>query len=73
MKLHQPSIVLRLILLVSVILTFSACGDTAAAIRSVTYPPDFKYVSGQQLRSRMDQLAFQLQLLDQSLAESTGS
>jgi len=51
-------------------LSLSACGDTAALVRKVTYPPDFKYVSGDELRSNMDQLAFQLQLLDQALAET---
>ena len=39
-------------------------------IRKVTYPPDFKYVSGQELRSRMDQLAYQLQLLDQEFNQA---
>ena len=48
----------------------SACGDTAALIRKVTYPPDFKYVSGEELRSNMDQLAFQLNLLDQALTDA---
>lgn len=45
----------------------SSCSDMAALARRVTYPPDFTYVSGQELRSRMDQLAYQLQLLDQAL------
>ena len=70
MKNYQPQLVVRMLLSILVISTVSACDNTAAAIRRVTYPPDFTYVSGQQLRSRMDQLAFQLQLLDQALTES---
>ena len=64
---------LRTIVLVlgfSLFAGLSACGDTAALVRKVTYPPDFKYVSTAELRSSMDQLAFQLQLLDQMMADS---
>jgi uncharacterized membrane protein YccC len=70
MKIFQPLLVVRIMLSILVVSTFSACDNTAATIRRVTYPPDFTYVSGQQLRSRMSQLAFQLQLLDEALAES---
>ena len=64
--------VLRAILLFSTILAISGCSDFAAAVRKVTYPPDFKYVTGQELRSRMEQMSFQLQLLDQALVDNTG-
>jgi hypothetical protein len=52
------------------ILNIAGCNNFAEVVRKVTYPPDFKYVSEQELRSHMDQLAFQLQLLDQALANS---
>ncbi|MBL4820730.1 MAG: hypothetical protein JKY98_07040 [Gammaproteobacteria bacterium] len=70
MKVQQPFSVLRIMFLALAILTVSACGDTAALVRRVTYPPDFQYVTGQELRSSMDRLAFQLQRLDQALEES---
>ena len=73
MKMQPPLIVLHIVFFVLVLFTISACNNTAALVRRVTYPPDFKYVSGQQLRSRMDQLAFQLQLLDQALATESNT
>lgn len=37
-------------------------------IRSATYPPDFNYVTGQELQDSMDQLGYNLQRLDEVLA-----
>lgn len=54
--------------LISVIVAIGGCGDVAPAVRKLTYPPDFQYLSGQELRTRMAELAYQLQLLDQALA-----
>jgi len=59
-----------IILLLSTVLVFSGCSDFAAVVRKVTYPPDFKYVTGEELRTRMDQMAYQLQFLDNALAEN---
>lgn len=70
MNTQRTLTILRAILLFSTVLAISGCSDFAAIARKVTYPPDFKYVTGQELRSRMDQMAFQLQLLDQALAEN---
>jgi len=70
MPIQRSLFFLWIILLLSTILAVSGCSDTAALLRKVTYPPDFKYVSGEELRSHMQQLAFQLQLLDQALAEN---
>lgn len=70
MNIQRTLTILRAVLLFSTVLSISGCSDFAAAVRKVTYPPDFKYVTGQELRSRMDQMAFQLQLLDQALAEN---
>ncbi len=69
MKKQQPLSVLRMILLLSAVLVISGCNGIAAMARKVTYPPDFNYVSEQEFRSRMDQLAFQLQLLDKALVK----
>jgi hypothetical protein len=70
MNIQRSPTVLRAILLFSTVLAIGGCSDFAAVVRKATYPPDFKYVTGQELRSRMDQMAFQLQLLDQALAEN---
>ena len=70
MKMQRSLFNLRTILLLSTVLAIGGCSDFAPVVREFTYPPDFKYVSGQELRSRMDQLAYQLQLLDQALAQS---
>jgi len=55
------------------ILSSSGCTDTAAIIRQATYPPDFKYLSEQELQSNMDKLANQLQLLDMALLGSSSA
>ena len=39
----------------------------AKSIRSVTYPPDFKYIEPDELRSEMGKLAQELRLLDLAL------
>ena len=56
----QPSPIFRRLLLAFCLSLNSACSDFAAAVREITYPPDFKYVSGQELRSDMQRLAFEL-------------
>lgn len=38
-----------------------------ALLRQATYPPDFNYVTGEELQDSMNQLGFQLQQLDQAL------
>lgn len=56
--------------LIAVSLLFiTACADVARNVRKVTYPPDFKYVTTEELRSNMQRLAYQLQLLDEALAD----
>jgi len=71
MKIQHPVFILRAILLLPVLFAISGCGggDITAMVRKVTYPPDFKYVTGDELRSSMKQLAYQVQLLDNALAE----
>lgn len=43
----------------------------AASIRKVTYPPEFKYIEPQNLRTDMGKLAQQMRLLDVALAPSS--
>jgi hypothetical protein len=51
----------------SIMLVAGCSNDFSAAVRKVTYPPDFKYVTAKELRSNMEQLALQMQLLDFAL------
>ena len=68
MKPRYPVFFMRLTVLFSCISVMPGCSnDFSAAVRKVTYPPDFKYVTAQELRSNMEQLALQMQLLDQAL------
>lgn len=58
-------------LLLSAGLALLACSsEFAAAVRSVTYPPDFVYVSSGQLRTRMSNLGSRLAQLDNALIEN---
>ena len=60
----------RIYLLASVVLVvLGGCAEnrTLELIRQATYPPDFNYVTGQQLQDSMDQLGYYLQQLDQAL------
>ena len=50
-----------------VLFVLGCSNEFSAAVRKVTYPPDFKYVTAQELRSNMEQLALQMQLLDFAL------
>ena len=70
MRIQQPLFIIRAILLLPFLFAISGCGDSdiAAMVRKVTYPPDFKYVTGDELRSSMNRLAYQVQLLDNALA-----
>lgn len=68
MKKPRCIIVLTTIVMLLPLVGISGCSsDMAAAMRKVTYPPDFKYVSPDELRSSMQQLAYQLQQLDEAL------
>ncbi|MFT4937701.1 MAG: outer membrane murein-binding lipoprotein Lpp [Paraglaciecola sp.] len=53
----------------SILLLAGCSNDFSAAVRKVTYPPDFKYVTAKELRSNMEQLASQMQLLDSALKQ----
>lgn len=54
--------------LVALLLLLAGCNDVAATFRQFTYPPGFTYVSTDELQSRMQQLAYNLQQLDLALA-----
>ena len=54
--------------LLAVTLVLLSCSDFAGAVRQVTYPPGFTYVSRDELDSRMQELGYELQQLDLALA-----
>lgn len=67
---HQSRIAsVRRLLILCVYLVPVGCSDFASAVREFTYPPDFNYVSPEQLRSDMDELAYALARLDAELNE----
>ncbi len=58
----------RLLIAVAAGLSLTACSsDFAATMRRITYPPDFVYVSDQELRNDMQRLGRQLALLEEAL------
>ncbi len=64
--------IIRFLFIASSVLLIYGCSDFSGTVRQITYPPDFKIVSPDELRSSMHQLAFQLQLLDKALIEESG-
>jgi hypothetical protein len=68
-----PFIFILTILLLGVLGINGCSSEFAAAVRKVTYPPDFKYVTADELRSNMHKLAFELQQLDSALLQTNNS
>lgn len=68
-----PLMYLRLFGLLALCITvLTACSNQiAASIRQVTYPPEFKYIEPQKLRTDMSKLAQQMRLLDTALVTSS--
>jgi hypothetical protein len=58
----------QLLVLLSMAFVLAACSSGTGGFPQVAYPPPFDYADGEELRSRMHQLAFELQQLDLSLA-----
>lgn len=57
----------RLALLLLLVLPIASCSNSADSFPRVANPPDFDFVDGQELRTGMHQLAFELQRLDLAL------
>ncbi|MDN4504050.1 hypothetical protein QX776_16680 [Alteromonadaceae bacterium BrNp21-10] len=71
MKIQYRRFLTILTLMCSTSVILLGCNNNfSAAMRKVTYPPDFKYVTGQELRSGMDKLAYQLQMLDSAVIDN---
>lgn len=62
----QPHILLKLMTAASIVF-LSACSGFFEGVRSVTYPPDFNYISRQKLTDTMQQFALYTSLLDNNL------
>jgi len=52
------------------VLQLSGCQGVLEGVRTVTYPPDFNYISRQELTDTMQQFALYTTLLDQALSNS---
>lgn len=55
---------------IAAIILLTACNGVLKGVRSVTYPPDFNYISRAELTDTMQQFALYTTLLDQSLRDS---
>jgi hypothetical protein len=65
----QPHTRLKLTTIASIVL-LSACSGFFEGVRSVTYPPDFNYISRQKLTDTMQQFALYTTLLDNNLRDT---
>jgi len=54
-------------LTVTTMFALSACSDFTGTSPQIAYPPPFDYSDGEELRSRMTQLSYELQQLDLAL------
>lgn len=60
----------RLLIITVGLLMLNACQNVLEGVRTVTYPPDFNYISRQKLTGTMQQFALYTTLLDQALRGS---
>lgn len=61
--------IFRIVSLLIMVVGLSSCNNFGDSVRKVTYPPDFKYVTGAELRSHMQLLAYELQQLDATMGQ----
>lgn len=60
----------RLVFLALIALELSGCADFARWVRQYTYPPEFRYVERDEVRSTMRELALHSRELNQLLQSS---
>ena len=58
------------VIAISLVLFLGGCSGFFEGVRSVTYPPDFNYISRDELTDTMQQFALYTTLLDQALRDS---
>ncbi|MBM2805701.1 MAG: hypothetical protein HW419_3594 [Deltaproteobacteria bacterium] len=62
----------RLVFLALIALELSGCADFARWVRQYTYPPEFRYIERDEVRSTMRELAFHSRELNQLLQSNDG-
>ena len=73
MKFRNPRLLLQFNLITLSLLALAGCSSSGDSFPQIASPPPFDYVDGQELRSGMHQLAFELQELDLALAAEADS
>lgn len=68
MKARTNRTLFQSILLLIAATSLLACSNNGGSFPRIANPPAFDYINGEELRSRMHQLAFEVQQLDLSLA-----
>jgi len=58
---------IRLLILLWVCAPLAGCADFARRVRQYTYPPEFRYIERDQLRSTMWRLAYHVRELDRAI------
>ena len=70
MKTHFGSQLYRGVVSVLVLFSLAACNSNSDSFPQIASPPPFDYIDGEELRSGMHQLAFELQKLDTTLMQA---
>ncbi|PCI79064.1 MAG: hypothetical protein COB20_05610 [SAR86 cluster bacterium] len=70
MKSKASKSVLRTVVSLIAVFSLTGCNTNSDAFPQIANPPPFDYVDGEQLRSNMHQLAFELQQLDMALLDA---
>ena len=70
MKGQTSKPVFRAIVSLIAVFTLAGCSSNSDSFPQIANPPPFDYVDGEELRSSMHQLAFELQQLDMALLDA---
>tara|TARA_B110000858_G_scaffold193601_1_gene246471 strand:+ start:21887 stop:22339 length:453 start_codon:yes stop_codon:yes gene_type:complete len=70
MKSQISKLALRAVVSLITVFTLAGCSTNPDSFPRIANPPPFDYVDGEQLRSNMHQLAFELQQLDMALLDA---
>lgn len=67
-QINKP--VLRAVVSLIAVFSLAGCGANSDSFPQIANPPPFDYIDGENLRSNMHQLAFELQQLDMALLDA---
>lgn len=70
MKSQNSKSILRAVVPLAAIFALAGCGSNSDSFPQIANPPPFDYIDGENLRSNMHQLAFELQQLDMALLDA---